>query len=244
VLELRGLSVEHPSLPGRRVVDDVSLSVRAGEVVALAGAMGSGRTALLSTLFGLARGRVHGTIQVGGAAFAPRSPADAIRRRVALVPEDRKQHGLVLGLSVADNLGLASQRGFGHDPVAAEDTAARSARELGVKAPSLDALVDTLSGGNQQKVVLGKWLLTGPRLLLLDEPTRGVDVGARAEIFSLIRGLTERGLAVLVASSDLEEIRQLADRVVVLREGRVAGQLHGDAATAAAIMHLAVGRVN
>jgi ABC-type sugar transport system ATPase subunit len=241
VLRVDGLTLAHPTLPGRRVLDGVSLAVRAGEVVALAGAMGAGRTALLSALFGLARGKVGGAARLADAAFAPRAPADAIARGVALVPEDRKHHGLVLGQSVADNLTIASLASAFFDPAAAERTAQAAARDLGVKAPGLDALVDTLSGGNQQKVVLAKWLLTEPRLLLLDEPTRGVDVGARAEIFRIIRRLTTSGLAVLMASSDLEEIRLLADRVVVLREGRVAGELAGAAATPDAIMALAVG---
>ena len=239
MLAIRELSLQR----GNRVVlDRVSLSVRAGEIVALAGAMGSGRTALLSALFGNARGALDGTMTLAGAPYRPRSPRDAIARGVALVPEDRKQHGLVLSLGVCENLGLASLSGAGYDAVAETARTAGMARDLGVKAPSLHAPIDTLSGGNQQKVVLGKWLLARPRLLLCDEPTRGVDVGARAEIFRILRNLVKRDLAVLVASSDLEEIREIADRVIVLREGRVAGELDGNARSADHIMQLAMGR--
>ena len=238
VLEVEHLSVAHPALPGRRVVDDLSFTVHAGEVVALAGAMGSGRTATLSALFGLARARVTGAIRVDGAPVDPRSPARAIAAGLALVPEDRKGAGLVLGMSVADNLALAAGA---RDPIAAERAAAARVRDLRIKTPALDAEVATLSGGNQQKVVIGKWLERAPRVLLLDEPTRGVDVGAKAEIYRLIEELTARGHAVVIASSDLPEVVLLADRVLVLREGRLAGTLARGEATGAAILRLSVG---
>ena len=230
---------------GRRVLDDVSLQVRAGEVVALAGAMGSGRTALLSTLFGAARGRVEGRALLGGFTARLASPRDAIAAGIALVPEDRKGGGLVLEMSVGENLDLAALGRYCRAGVIDEAAATRAStaevRRLGVKTPSLETEVRMLSGGNQQKVVLGKWLMTEPKLLLLDEPTRGVDVGAKAEIYAIVRELVEDGLAVLIASSDLPEIRLLADRVVVLREGAVAGELSREEATEEAILRLAVG---
>jgi len=238
VLEVVDLTVAHPSLPGRRVVDGLSFTVRAGEVVALAGAMGAGRTATLSALFGLARGAVTGTVHVDGRAAAARAPRDAIAAGFALVPEDRKGAGLVLGMSVGDNLSLAADRG---DRLDAEQAAAGRARDLRIKMPGLDAEVATLSGGNQQKVVIGKWLERAPRVLLLDEPTRGVDVGAKAEIYRLIEELTGRGHAVVIASSDLPEVVRLADRVLVLRDGRLAGALARGEITQSAIMRLAVG---
>jgi ABC-type sugar transport system ATPase subunit len=244
VLTIDRLGLAHPTRPGQAVLRDVHLEVRAGEIVALAGAMGAGRTALLSTLFGLARGTVSGRMTLAGAPYAPKHPRAAIARGVALVPEDRKHQGLALGQSVADNLTLASLPARFVDVAAAERAATDRARALAIKAPALAALVDTLSGGNQQKVVLGKWLEAAPRLLLLDEPTRGVDVGARAEIFRLLRALTEDGLAILMASSDLEEIRVLADRAVVLQGGAVAGELGGAALGAHALMTLAVGRAS
>jgi ABC-type sugar transport system ATPase subunit len=172
VLEARDLTLAHPQLGDRRVLDGVSLSVRAGEIVALAGAMGSGRTATLSALFGLARTRLSGTIELGGARYTPRTPRHAMQSGLALVPEDRKQHGLVLDLSVAANLDLGAEPGWRHDPDAAEAAAADAAAELGVKAPSLDGAVSTLSGGNQQKVVIARALRGRPRLLLLDARRR------------------------------------------------------------------------
>jgi ABC-type sugar transport system ATPase subunit len=244
ILAVEHLSVAHPTLRGRCVVDDLSFVVRAGEVVALAGAMGAGRTATLSALFGLARGAVTGAIRVDGATVRLACPRDAIAAGLALVPEDRKAAGLVLGMSVADNLGLAalSRARWGLvDRARVERDAAARAAELRIKMPALSAEVATLSGGNQQKVVLGKWLELAPRVLLLDEPTRGVDVGAKAEIYKLVDELTARGHAVVVASSDLPEVIRLADRVIVLRDGRKAGELARGAATGHAIMALALG---
>ena len=214
VLEVRHLSVEG-------ALDDVSLTVRAGEVVAVAGAMGSGRTALLSTLFGCAHARVSGEVRVDGALVRLDSPRAAIAAGLALVPEDRKGRGLVLDLSVAENLALPLALADGDR---AETIARARIDELRIRGRA-DSPVATLSGGNQQKVVLGKWLERPPRLLLLDEPTRGVDVGAREEIYALVGALCRRGVAVLMASSDLPEVQRLADRILVLRKGRVVTEL-------------------
>jgi ABC-type sugar transport system ATPase subunit len=245
VLEVESLSVTHPTVANRRVVDELSFTVRAGEVVALAGAMGSGRTATLSALFGIARSTTSGTVRVDGKPVTLARPADAIACGIAFVPEDRKAMGLVLSLSVADNLALSSLARLTRlgivDGTRAEQTALARLRDLSIKAPGIGAEVATLSGGNQQKVVIGKWLELAPRVLLLDEPTRGVDVGAKAEIYRLVEELTARGHAVLLASSDLPEVVRLADRVLVLREGRLAGTLDGAAITQLAIMKLAVG---
>ena len=244
VLEVVALTVAHPALPGRVVVDELSFTVGAGEVVALAGAMGSGRTATLSALFGIARSTLRGTVRVDGREVQLRTPADAIAAGFAFVPEDRKAMGLVLSLGVADNLALSSLGRLSRfgiiDAVRLEQAALSRSRDLSIKG-ALGAEVATLSGGNQQKVVIGKWLELAPRVLLLDEPTRGVDVGAKVEIYRLIEELTARGHAVVLASSDLPEVVRLADRVLVLREGRLAGQLAGAEITQLAIMQLAVG---
>ena len=245
MLEVTGLTVAHPALPSRTVVEDLSFTVHAGEVVALAGAMGSGRTATLSALFGIATSKVTGAIKVAGQPAKLRSPAQAIAAGIALVPEDRKGAGLILGASVADNLALSSLDRLSSwglvDAARAESRALSRSRDLDIKVPGLGAEVATLSGGNQQKVVIGKWLEREPRVLLLDEPTRGVDVGAKAEIYKLIEALTARGHAVLIASSDLPEVVRLADRVLVLREGRLAGSLARSEVTQLAIMQLALG---
>ncbi len=245
VLEVTNLRVAHPTMPGRAVVDALSFTVRAGEVVALCGAMGAGRSATLSALFGIARSARSGVIEVDGKRVDARTPAEAIAAGFAFVPEDRKAMGLVLSLGVAENLALSSLGRLARfgllDNTRAEQSALARLRELSIKAPSLAAEVATLSGGNQQKVVIGKWLECAPRVLLLDEPTRGVDVGAKAEIYRLIEELTARGHAVVLASSDLPEVIRLADRVLVLREGRLAGALAGARITQLAIMQLAVG---
>ncbi len=244
VLEVEHLTVAHPNLPGRTVVHDLSFTVHAGEVVALAGAMGAGRTAALSALFGCARAGSTGTVKVDGRAVVLRTPRDAIAAGIAFVPEDRKAQGLVLDLSVADNLALSAlgrlSRGGIMDDARAEQSALARLRDLSIKASGLDAEVATLSGGNQQKIVIGKWLELAPRVLLLDEPTRGVDVGAKAEIYALIEELVAKGHAVVIASSDLPEVVRLADRVIVLREGERAGELERGT-NQLAIMRLAVG---
>jgi ABC-type sugar transport system ATPase subunit len=239
-----------PAAGERLAVGGVSLTVHEGEVVALAGAMGSGRTALLSTLFGCALGPVSGSVRVAGQAVTPGSPHDAIAAGLALLPEDRKGRGLVLDMTVAQNLALpwlASEAVMGAgarlglvDAGAESRLAARRIAELRIRGDA-GAAVSTLSGGNQQKVVLGKWLERAPKVLLLDEPTRGVDVGAREEIYGILADLTRRGVAVLLASSDLVEVLRLAHRVVVLRHGRVAGELDAASATEEAIVHLSTG---
>ncbi|HEX5063846.1 MAG TPA: sugar ABC transporter ATP-binding protein, partial [Kofleriaceae bacterium] len=214
VLAVANLCVAHPSRVDRNVVDNLSFTVAPGEVVALAGAMGAGRTATLAALFGTARRGMTGTVTVDGKSVTLRKPADAIAAGFAYVPEDRKALGLVLGLSVADNLALSALGRMSRlgvvDNARAEHAALQRLRDLSIKVPGLGAEVATLSGGNQQKVVIGKWLELAPRVLLLDEPTRGVDVGAKAEIYALIEELTARGHAVVLASSDLPEVVRLA----------------------------------
>jgi ABC-type sugar transport system ATPase subunit len=229
------------------VIEDVALEVRRGEVVALCGAMGSGRTALLSALFGCARAGVTGRVAIDGVEVRLDSPRVAIARGIAFVPEDRKGAGLVLEMTVAQNLALpslASARIMGArariglvDPVAENRLAERRIQALRVRGEASSPAA-TLSGGNQQKVVLGKWLETPPKLLLLDEPTRGVDVGAREEIYGIVNQLAESGVAILFASSDLSEILRLAHRVVVLRGGRIVGELDATLATEVAIAHM------
>jgi ABC-type sugar transport system ATPase subunit len=237
--------------PDERVaVSNVSLKVREGEVVALAGAMGSGRTAVLSTLFGGALGPVAGEIRVAGERVTIDSPRRAFALGLALLPEDRKGRGLVLDMSVAENLSLpwlASSDVMGSDVrlgLVDENAeilmATRRIDELRIRGTS-GAPVGTLSGGNQQKVVLGKWLARPPRVLLLDEPTRGVDVGAREEIYSILNDLAARGMAILMASSDLVEVRRLAHRILVLRHGRIVGELDPRKATEEAIVELSKG---
>jgi len=234
----------------RFVVSGVSLSLQPGEIVAVCGAMGSGRTALLSSLFGCARAGTSGQVLLEGKEAELSSPIAAIRQGFAFVPEDRKVRGLVLGMSVAENLALTSFASrdvmgdgarFGLvDAVGEARLADRQIRALHIRGEATVA-VSTLSGGNQQKVVLGKWLEQPPKVLLLDEPTRGVDVGAREEIYGILESLAQRGVAILFASSDLAEVLRLAQRILVLRHGRPVGELDAASATESIIVELSTG---
>jgi ABC-type sugar transport system ATPase subunit len=233
-LELVGLS-RTPS------VCDVSLTVAGGEIVALFGLVGSGRSELLETVFGL-HAPTAGEIRLDGVATRLASARDGARRGLALVPEERQRQGLLFNLGVCDNLVIPRQTIRGDVLVHRGDeraTADALVRDWRIKTPDTDVTPDRLSGGNQQKVVLARWLATSPRVLLLDEPTKGVDVGAKFEIHELIRRQAASGMAVLVASSDLPEVLALADRIVVMREGRVQGELAGVDATEEAVMRLA-----
>ena len=210
---------------GRREPDGIDLTVRAGEIVGLCGLLGAGRTELLESLFGAGTpGTWDGTVRLGGQPIRPKNPREALRLGIAFVPEDRRAAGLVLDhsvlantvLSVVGRLGRAGFVSHRAEVNATED----SARQLKVKLGKIADPVGTLSGGNQQKVVFGRMLLTGPRLLLLDDPTRGVDIGAKAEIYQLLRDIASRGIGVLLASSELPELVGVCHRVVVLRSGR------------------------
>jgi ribose transport system ATP-binding protein len=223
---------------------DISLHVRDGEIVGIAGLLGAGRTELARTLFGMAP-ITAGQIRVAGQTVQLRTPRDAIAAGIGFVTEDRKREGLLLDRSVEENIALPVLRAVSRWGVMrrrAERTLAdRYIRALRIHTPSARQAVRTLSGGNQQKVVLAKWLATGARLLILDEPTRGVDVGAKEELHTMIRQLATDGTAILLLSSDLPELLALADRVYVMRGGRMAGELSGDALVAERVMSLAVG---
>ena len=224
----------------------LSLSIRAGEVVGLAGLVGAGRTELLRVLFGIDQA-LGGEVRVAGSPITLHSPREAIGAGVALVPEDRKQQGLILEFAVRTNVGLAGLRrnrrplGFLNFQAERRDSA-DMIKNLNVKTPHDSQSVQYLSGGNQQKVVLGKWLSLQPRVLLLDEPTRGVDVGAKQEIYSLIDRLAAQGVAILFASSEMEEILGLSDRVLVMHEGRITGELPRERLTEESVMRLATGQ--
>ena len=227
---------------GQRV-RDVSLEVGAGEVVGIAGMAGAGRNELLRAIIGADRYQ-SGAVIVNGTALRPGKISGAIGRRIGYVPEDRKREGLVLVASTSDNLGLATLRATSRlglaDLKGQRQRAAQIANRLSIRVSKLDDPVRNLSGGNQQKCVFGRWALAGTNLLLLDEPTRGVDVGARVEIYEFINELTASGGGVLMVSSDLPELLGMSDRVLVMNSGRIVGELTGDAATQEAVMNLAV----
>ncbi|MCX4501793.1 sugar ABC transporter ATP-binding protein [Streptomyces anulatus] len=237
LLSVRGLTRDG-------VFHDISFDVHAGEVVGLAGLVGAGRTEVARAVFG-ADPYDAGTVDVRGERLARHDVPAAMGAGIGLVPEDRKGQGLVLDASVQENLGLVTLRSATRsglvDLKGQRTAAARIAEQLGVRMSGLGQQVCTLSGGNQQKVVIGKWLLADTRVLILDEPTRGIDVGAKVEIYQLINELTASGHAVLMISSDLPEVLGMSDRVLVMAQGRIAGELPADEATQDAVMALAVG---
>jgi ribose transport system ATP-binding protein len=216
------------SAPG---LGPISLSVNQGEVLGVAGLMGAGRSRLLHTIFG-AIGRTDGEMTLAGSRYAPRTPADAVAAGVALVPEDRKQQSIIAIAPVRWNVTLATLRGLTRrgffSPRAERVKAAEFVAVTGARMASIEQPIGSLSGGNQQRVIFGKWFAASPKLLLLDEPTRGVDVGAKAEIYELIDQARARGMAVIVVSSELEELFHLSDQIVVLRTGRIGRVLARD----------------
>jgi ribose transport system ATP-binding protein len=224
----------------------VSLAVRQGEILGLAGLVGSGRTELARAVFGLEPVK-GGEIRIDGSPAATASPRDAIAKGIYLVPEDRKRSGLILGFPISQNVSLADlavHARFGLVDTDAESKAAEDQRRrLDIRCPGVAAEAGSLSGGNQQKVVLAKWLSMQPRLLIFDEPTRGVDVGAKNEIYRVMRELADHGVGILMISSDMEEVIGVSDRVAVMHEGRIAGFLERNMLSEQAIMSLAVGRL-
>jgi len=238
-LDVRGLVT--PAFP-RSVVQ---FRVRAGEIVGVAGLVGAGRTELLEVLFGL-HAPLAGTIRVAGRQMELKRPRDALRAGMALVPEDRKQQGLIVDMAVRENISLAAltvrKNKLGLlDRGRERDDARRMVQAMNIKTPSDRQVVRLLSGGNQQKVVLAKWLILKPRVLLLDEPTRGIDVGAKQEIYRLMEELAADGVAVLFVSSEMEEILHMSDRALVMHEGRITGELSRSELSEEAVMHLATG---
>ena len=245
VLELRGLTLPWPGHPRGYRLKDVSLELRAGEVLGVAGLMGAGRTELLETIFGAAEPAWTGEILLHGQAVRFAHPAEACAAGIAMVTEDRKRLGLFPDLDVAANVSLCSLgeavRGGLLSRSREEALVAGPLRETGVKTPGPHAAITGLSGGNQQKCIIGRWLLVKPRILLLDDPTRGIDVGAKAELYALIDRLCREGLAVILTSSELPELLALADRIIVLAEGRLTAEFPRAAATEQKIMEAATG---
>jgi rhamnose transport system ATP-binding protein len=236
-LEVRGL--HNPSVG----LHHISLTVRSGEIVGLAGLVGAGRTELARTLFGLTPCQTM--VQVRGEEVRIDSPAEAIHLGIGYVPEDRRQHGTILEMSVATNISLASLKAispFGIiNTTKEQELATNYVQRLRIKTASISTVAGTLSGGNQQKVALARWLAINPRIMILDEPTQGVDVGSKAEIYDFIVQLAEQGVAVLLISSELPEILGMCDRIGVMRGGTIVGMLSREEATQASVASLAFG---
>ena len=233
-LEVRDISADR--------VASASFSLRYGEIVCLAGLLGAGRTEVCEAIFGV-RPITSGTVLVDGQELKPRSPADSMAAGISMLPEDRKEAGLFIDFSVVDNVVAANLEAYTHGGLLSKPemrkVAEGSVETLRIATPNVRREVRNLSGGNQQKVLLAKWLARDPRILIVDEPTRGVDVGSKADLYRILRDLAARGMALLVVSSDMLEVLALAHRVIVMCEGRVAGEINAATATEIAILELA-----
>jgi len=241
LLRVEGLTIRHPSQSHRLLLEGVELQLRRGEILGIAGLMGSGRTELLMTLFGAAPGpKQSGKFFIHGRPAELHSPQEAIRRGLALVTEDRKAYGLFLQLPVQWNISMAALKQVVKRWLLRQKLEKALAQkyidQLRIKVPSLAGAVETLSGGNQQKVILAKWLSTQPSILLLDDPTRGVDVGAKAELYHLMNQFAGQGIGVIMVSSELPEILAMSDRILVLSEGRIVAEFGREEATEEKIM--------
>jgi D-xylose transport system ATP-binding protein len=245
IFEVNDLQALDPNETSRKVLDGVSFDLRRGEILGIAGLMGSGRTELVTTIFGEYGKITGGSIKLEGKELHLGSAREAMHKGISLVPEDRKGQGLVLMQSILKNISLANLDRFAGfmriDADAELEAAMQQAKSLAVKAPNLEASVDSLSGGNQQKVVIAKWLLSTPKVLIMDDPTRGIDVGAKYEIYKLMNDLAEHGVSIIMISSELEEVLGMSDRIMVMHEGRSTRTLAAAEASQERIMALATG---
>lgn len=245
VLEVKNWTVYDPEIPGKVVIDNVSFCARKGEILGIAGLMGAGRTELAMSLFGYYGRNISGEIILNGKPLNIKTPYDAIKAGISYLSEDRKRYGLNLKMDVKDNISLASLDKISKMSVINNNEeikqSTRFVSELRIKTPSIEQKVRNLSGGNQQKVVLGKWLMTDPKVLILDEPTRGIDVGAKYEIYNIMNRLVDNGVCVIMISSELPEILGMCDRILVMHEGRISGELSCEEATQEKVLNYATG---
>jgi len=223
----------------------ISFDASAGEILGFAGLVGAGRSELMQTIFGV-DSTLEGTVMLDGQPLAMGSARAAIDAGIYLLPEDRRKTGLIVDMTVRENITLPDLWGYTTGALISRSRevaeSQKQVKSLRIKTPGTEAKVMNLSGGNQQKIVLGKWLALNPKVLIVDEPTRGIDVGTKAEIYRLLRELTDRDVAVIVVSSDLEEILNISDRIVVMREGQIAGTLQRDQFSEKSVMDLAFGK--
>jgi len=244
-LEVKNISVPDPFSPDKKLVDNISFSAYKGEILGISGLMGAGRTELVNAIFGVYGKKREGDIFLNGKKLDINSPADAIKNGIALITEDRKELGLLLDKDLIMNMTLPSLDKFSSklviDKHAEKKAAEKYVDKLNVKTPGLDVFVEKLSGGNQQKVVIGKWLITESDVLILDEPTRGIDVGAKVEVYRLMNQLVEEGVTVIMISSELPEILGMSDRIIVISEGEKTAELDRSEADQETIMKYATG---
>jgi len=249
LLSVKNISLRNPVLPQSNILSDISFRLHQSEVLGLYGLMGAGRTELMETIFGLHPKNTSGEIRVAGVARKITSAVDAIAAGIALVPEDRKHQGLILNQTVQSNISITvleklEQWGFVLNESKEKKLVADYIDKLGIKTASANNIAQNLSGGNQQKIVLAKWLATHPKILLLDEPTRGIDVNAKAEIYKLIKLLAADGMGIIVVSSELPEILTVSDRVLVMCEGALTANMPIEQANEAEILKCAIAKVN
>ena len=248
VFSIKNYTVYDTNESDKEIVHNVSFSLKRGEVLGFSGLVGAGRTELVSAIYGFHSGKRSGEVYLDGQKIVINNPNDALQQGIAMVPEDRKRHGIIESMSVMQNMTLANIDNYrvqldGIDDCKELDDANQYMAKLKIKAPGLDTLIKNLSGGNQQKVVLAKFLLRKLKVLILDEPTRGIDVGAKYEIYNLINQLAAEGIGIIMISSDLSEILGMADRIIVMNAGRVNGEFNNQNIDQEQIMHCAVGGI-
>lgn len=246
VLKIEDLTVPHPTIKGRNIVENLSFSLKKGEILGIGGLVGAGRSEILEAIFGQITKGVKKKVYIKGKEVIIKNPADAIEAGIGFVTEERKLNGFVWMLSIKDNMYLASNKDIPTrfrmliDKKREKENAQKIFERLRIKAPSIMTKVNNLSGGNQQKVVLSKWLMKNPAILFVDEPTKGVDVGAKAEIYKLMGELVENGISIIMVSSDMPELIGISDRVLVISGGRITGEFSKDEISDTAIMQAAI----
>jgi D-xylose transport system ATP-binding protein len=245
VMEIRNYTVYDPDIPDKKLIDNVSFEIRRGEILGLAGLMGAGRTELASSIFGGFNARREGEVYINGEKVDIKTPIDAINNGIAYLSEDRKRYGLVLLMDIAENIALPNYGKISRFSVIDNNKKIKYAnsyvKELNIKTPSITQKAANLSGGNQQKVVIAKWLMSEPKVLILDEPTRGIDVGAKHEIYNIMNKLVDQGVAIVMISSELPEILGMSDRILVMHEGKFTGEFNHKEADQEIIMRAATG---
>ncbi|MBL4931501.1 xylose ABC transporter ATP-binding protein [Clostridium paridis] len=245
VLEIKNWTVYNPEIPDKEVINNVSMKARKGEILGIAGLMGSGRTEFIMSLIGAYGVNAVGEIFVEGKKVTIKNPRDAISNGISYLSEDRKGKGLILMMDIMNNTSISSLNGISHSGVinSNEEINATSSyvKALNIKTPSIEQKVENLSGGNQQKVAIAKWLMTNPKVLILDEPTRGIDVGAKFEIYNIMNQLVDKGVSVIMISSELPEILGMSDRIIVMNRGKFTGEIDWKEASQEKVMHYATG---
>lgn len=247
VMRVEHLSVPHPNIHGKNIVDDISFSLRKGEILGIGGLVGAGRSESLGAIFGQYTKNVKKQVFINNKEVEIKSPQDAIRNGIGFITEERKRNGIVWMLSIRENISLANLKKLSGKIFMSkkEEKAAVQAQvdSLRIKAPNMETMLVNLSGGNQQKVILGKWLTSNPSILFVDEPTKGIDVGTKADFYKIMSDLTKQGVSIVMVSSDMPELISMSDRVIVLADGKITAELHREKGeiTETNVMRAAIG---